>query len=150
MSSDVGLVPSRWVWASLTAEQAADLWAELYEWVEWVRARFEWGSKIPPCWFRHPPVVEALTAMMAGWVAVYHIPLPEPGQPDPWGWYRQEMVVFLNHELLPMVERIRTLSNFERCKPVPPDPWVCGHAPTPPKTDPTFGEVVLADVEARR
>jgi hypothetical protein len=144
VNPDGGTAPSRWVWASLSADEAADLWGELVDWVEWVRERFELGQKIPACWFNHPPVVEELTALMAGWRAVYEVPRAEDGAVEAWAWARQEMTAFMTHEFRPTVGRLRDVSDFEGC-----DQFECGHVPSVVVTLPDLGEVIARDIDAR-
>ncbi|MFD9631960.1 hypothetical protein [Streptomyces violascens] len=63
--------PQRWVWAAMEpAERRARL-GELAVWVDWLRVTFELHNQIPPCWYRHSPVVEHLTALYAGWLRTY-------------------------------------------------------------------------------
>ncbi|WP_147915203.1 hypothetical protein [Ruania zhangjianzhongii] len=52
---------------------------ELTRWVEWHNERYgrvnpDWT--IHPCWFRHPAVVEHLTALMVAWRAAYESDKP--------------------------------------------------------------------------
>ncbi|MFD6278466.1 hypothetical protein ACFWFI_23305 [Streptomyces sp. NPDC060209] len=44
---------------------------ELAEWVDWLRTTFELHNRIPPCWYRHLPVAEHLTALYVGWIRTY-------------------------------------------------------------------------------
>lgn len=64
--------PSRFCWDGLDRASAARLWEELVRWVDWLRYRYEIVEKIPPCWYRHPRLVEELTALMAAHRAAYH------------------------------------------------------------------------------
>lgn len=49
---------------SLDDEERAELLAELRPWVEQLRARFALDARsLPPCWERHPAIVEAVTAL---------------------------------------------------------------------------------------
>ena len=67
----VAYVP--YCWRYVSASEARGLWVRLREWVDWVNARYfssSWES-IRPCWFRHPAVVEELTALWAAWEAAY-------------------------------------------------------------------------------
>lgn len=63
--------PSRYSWAFLNQDEAAELWDELIDWVGWLRTRYELTSAIPVCWFRHSRAVEELTALMAAYHAAY-------------------------------------------------------------------------------
>ncbi|MEE1769292.1 hypothetical protein PUR34_14310 [Streptomyces sp. JV185] len=63
--------PQRWVWAAMDPPERRERMRELAAWVDWLRRTFELHNSIPPCWYRHPPVVEHLTALYTGWVRTY-------------------------------------------------------------------------------
>ncbi|WP_326771124.1 hypothetical protein OG978_47950 (plasmid) [Streptomyces sp. NBC_01591] len=63
--------PQRWVWEAMDPPEWRERMRELATWVEWLRRTFELHNNIPPCWYRHPPVVEHLTALYVGWVRTY-------------------------------------------------------------------------------
>lgn len=51
-------------WPSLTPTQAERAWDDLRDWVEQLVDRFSLDPRIvPPCWFRHNAMVEALVAL---------------------------------------------------------------------------------------
>ncbi len=50
-------------WPSLTASEAAAEWPALYEWVATLQHRFRGMVHLPPCWYRHNDLVEALSAL---------------------------------------------------------------------------------------
>lgn len=51
-------------WPSLPAEVAEQAWVELRVWVEDLVDRFALDVRtVPPCWFRHPGIVAALSAL---------------------------------------------------------------------------------------
>ncbi|HEY8588165.1 MAG TPA: hypothetical protein VIL55_01305 [Naasia sp.] len=59
-------------WRDLPAERAAEEWDALRAWVEWVTARFDVPlTLIPTCWWKHPALVEELTALHTAWRAAY-------------------------------------------------------------------------------
>ena len=63
-----------WTWRHLTEHQRETLTAELSEWVDWLRERYQLGAtrhQIPTCWAEHPVAVEELTALMVAWKAAY-------------------------------------------------------------------------------
>lgn len=60
-----------WVWAAMAPGERRVRLRELARWVEWLGASFELQDQIPQCWYRHPAVVEHLTALYAAWVRVY-------------------------------------------------------------------------------
>jgi hypothetical protein len=68
-STDAESAP--WTWRSLTGAAAARQWHELAEWVGWVRGRYPLARQIPPCWWRHPELVEELTALWLAWKDAY-------------------------------------------------------------------------------
>jgi hypothetical protein len=56
------VLPSHW--PSLPFEAAGDAWKQLRTWVEEYIERFAIDSRtIPPCWYRHNAMVEALSAL---------------------------------------------------------------------------------------
>lgn len=72
-----------WLWAGLTAEHQRALWTELDEFVSWLQNRILCYSMskddwIPPCWYRHPDVVEQLTALMVAHKASYRPKTKKP------------------------------------------------------------------------
>lgn len=67
----------RWVWAAMEPAERRERMRELAVWVAWLRKTFELHNQIPTCWYRHPPVVEHLTALYAGWLRTY---TGDPGQ----------------------------------------------------------------------
>ncbi|MHB8185704.1 MAG: hypothetical protein ACYDDU_06370 [Dermatophilaceae bacterium] len=51
-------------WPSLLPDDARQAWADLRDWVERLVDRFGLETRIvPPCWYRHNTLVEALTAL---------------------------------------------------------------------------------------
>lgn len=50
-------------WPSLTAAEAAAEWPALYDWVALLQHRFRGMVRLPPCWYRHNDLVEALSAL---------------------------------------------------------------------------------------
>ncbi|MET9956007.1 hypothetical protein ABZ135_31305 [Streptomyces sp. NPDC006339] len=63
--------PRRWVWAAMEPADRRQRLRELARWVGWLRDTFGLHNNIPACWYRHPPVVEHLTALYVGWVRTY-------------------------------------------------------------------------------
>lgn len=62
---------SRFAWRSLSARQAETLWRQVADWVGWLRGRYPLARQIPPCWWRHPELVEELTALWLAWREAY-------------------------------------------------------------------------------
>jgi hypothetical protein len=50
-------------WPSLTPPEAAAEWQALYGWVVTLQHRFRGMVRLPPCWYRHNDLVEALSAL---------------------------------------------------------------------------------------
>lgn len=128
------LVPSRFTWRYLDAEQARTLWSELIDWTTWLRERYELGTKIPPCWYRHDPVVEELSALMAAWTDAYY-------RGDE---YRDDLTAWHTQWFRPLMARIRDISDFDSCTHDR-----CAHRPLPSATLAGIEEFVDADVDAR-
>ncbi|MFI2562216.1 hypothetical protein [Nocardia farcinica] len=66
-----GYTPGRLSWRHLDQEQAQELWDELIDWVEWFRGCYRLTDRIKGCWYRHPKVVEELTAAMSAHKVAY-------------------------------------------------------------------------------
>ncbi|MDV6263893.1 DUF4913 domain-containing protein [Rhodococcoides yunnanense] len=128
------LVPSRFTWRYLDAEQARALWSELIDWTTWLRERYELGTKIPPCWYRHDPVVEELSALMAAWTDAYY-------RGDE---YRDDLTAWHTQWFRPLMARIRDISDFDSCTHDR-----CAHRPLPPATLAGIEEFVAADIDNR-
>lgn len=60
------------VWAELDAQTAAKAWRDLAAWVGWLRGRYPLARQVPLCWWRHPELVEELTALWLAWREAYH------------------------------------------------------------------------------
>ncbi|MFK0258493.1 hypothetical protein [Streptomyces sp. NPDC090445] len=63
--------PHRWVWAAMDPDERRIRMRELATWVDWLRTTFELHNVITHCWYRHPPVVEHLTALYTAWTRTY-------------------------------------------------------------------------------
>jgi len=51
-------------WPSLLPDEARQAWVDLRDWVEALVDRFGLETRVvPPCWYRHNPLVEALSAL---------------------------------------------------------------------------------------
>lgn len=59
------------VWAQLTSVERQRTWRSLAEWVGWLRSRYPLAHRVPPCWWRHPELVEELTALWLAWREAY-------------------------------------------------------------------------------
>jgi hypothetical protein len=58
-------------WDEMDRDQAAQAWAWLIGWVDWLVDRYQLPEEIPVCWYRHPPLIDELTALAAAWHAAY-------------------------------------------------------------------------------
>ncbi|MFF0494583.1 hypothetical protein ACFYTQ_36665 [Nocardia sp. NPDC004068] len=101
----------RYLWRDLDHAETALLWRELAEWTGWLRHRYQLGSRIPACWWRHEAVVEELTALMAAHEAAYTCSIDQRDMPseDPAAWHTQW--------LWPTLERLTQISDFSGCRP---------------------------------
>ncbi|MFD6859109.1 hypothetical protein ACFWCF_17430 [Rhodococcus sp. NPDC060090] len=66
-----GYRPGRLSWRHLDQEQAQALWVELIDWVEWFRGCYRLTDRVKGCWYRHPKMVEELTAAMSAHKVAY-------------------------------------------------------------------------------
>jgi len=75
-------------WRDIPAEEKPQAWDELRAFVEWLVARYALaGNVIPRCWFRHPPLVEELSALRAAWDASFDV--DTDGGLGPIGWHER-------------------------------------------------------------
>lgn len=128
----------RYNWADLDHDTAAALWHELADWVDWLRHRYQLGSRIPACWYRHGAAVEALTALMAAHTAAY---LPGPDQRDT---AREDLVAWHLQWLWPVLNEITRISDFSTC-----GPGRCGYRTQPQPLLPGLDDFVHADLHDR-
>ncbi|PYE13483.1 hypothetical protein DFR67_11637 [Williamsia limnetica] len=100
-------------WRYLDAVEAAALWDELIDWVEWLRHRYGLThNKLPGCWPNHPAAVEELTALMAGHTASYQRLSTPKGQVVR---YHDQMIVWHRLEMWSCLERIRANAAVGDC-----------------------------------
>lgn len=128
----------RFSWADLDTDAAAELWRELADWVDWLRHRYQLGSRIPTCWYRHGSAVETLTALMAAHHAAY---LPGPDQRDT---PREDLIAWHQQWLWPAIEQLTRISDFSSC-----GPGRCGYRTQPQPTHPGFEDFVHNDLADR-
>jgi hypothetical protein len=69
-----GLGASPVAWCALDREQARQEWASLAGWVDWLIDRYGLTETIPACWYRHPAVLEELSALRCGWLGAFEDP----------------------------------------------------------------------------
>lgn len=110
-------------------ELAAQVFAELVDWLAAVYLRFTDGAThLPECWAWHPEVVEELLWLMHAWAEAYH---PERGT-----WAR--VGDWHDRQRLGVVRRVRAAAgacSFERHIDRPGWDTLTGAAPTVPGTD---------------
>ncbi|GAA3374979.1 MULTISPECIES: hypothetical protein [Streptomyces] len=63
--------PQRWVWAAMDPAGRRARLRELGVWADWLRTTYELHNTLTHCWYRHPAVVEHLTALYTGWTRTY-------------------------------------------------------------------------------
>ncbi|MBF6062005.1 hypothetical protein IU500_19350 [Nocardia terpenica] len=110
-SAEARIVACRYDWRDLDHAETALLWDELADWVAWLRHRYQLGSRVPGCWWRHEAVVEELTALMAAHAAAYTCPAHQRELP------REDMTAWHTQWLWPTLERLTRISDFSSCRP---------------------------------
>ena len=59
------------VWARLNGAELEHTWTALAGWVGWLRGRYPLANQVPLCWWRHPELVEELSALWLAWRDAY-------------------------------------------------------------------------------
>jgi hypothetical protein len=59
------------VWHQLNPYETTRTWQALADWVGWLRGRYPLANRVPLCWWRHPELVEELTALWLAWREAY-------------------------------------------------------------------------------
>jgi len=122
-------------WNSMKSTEARRHWSALREWVEWFRLTFGFDHRVvPPCWYRHPALVEVLSALRDHWVCAYGPPNTPIGASD---WHRA---------LMQLEPRVRDWAARTGCTVGVHRPDVV--AEYPPDTE-AWEEHTAADVAAR-
>ena len=63
-AAEIGDLQGPTHWPSLLPDEARQAWADLRDWVEHLVDRFGLETRtVPPCWYQHDTVVEALSAL---------------------------------------------------------------------------------------
>ncbi|MGN2638498.1 hypothetical protein ACWEKT_20095 [Nocardia takedensis] len=132
------LVHCAYYWDGLAVDGARRLWTELNEWVDWLRVTYSLESRIKPCWYRHRPVREELTALMVAHKAAY---LTEP---DAVAQYREDLTAWHTQwyrSALDAIARLLADCSHDNCAYI---------APTArPSEDPEREIFVDKDVQSR-
>lgn len=124
-------------WRHLDQVEAADLWSALVPWVEHIRARYDLGSRhILGCWFKHPPLVEELTAAMYAHREVYQLLKKNVYHGGLSAWHYQV--------LWPLIGRLDKVTSFDDCRT-----GECGYRPAPSPILDDAAEYIAADVDGR-
>ena len=59
-------------WRTLDDDTAPEIWDRLADWVDWFTDRYQIPQRrIPACWYRHPALVEELSALHTAWTVSY-------------------------------------------------------------------------------
>ena len=126
--------PCRFAWRHLDRAAATLLWEELIDWVGWLRYRYQLSEYIRPCWYRHGPVVEELTALMVAHTAAY------TGEDT----YREDLSAWHQQWMWPLMHRIDSITDFSTC-----NEKECRYKPHPQYTLDELKTFVDADIAAR-
>lgn len=73
-----------WCWRDLDDTERRRLLAEVADWLTWLVGRYPLAASIPPCWHRHPEMVEEIIAAHRAWAAAYRSPGASPTAPAEW------------------------------------------------------------------
>ena len=82
-----------WTWSALGPLGADMLWQRLASWVGWPRGRYPLAEQLPGCWWRHPEIVEEVTALHLAWRAAYSDPAASLSAPI--DWHQHHLPAFL-------------------------------------------------------
>jgi hypothetical protein len=140
LGTDAAPLPAPVDWARLDPDQACDAWLHLDGWVRWLVARYRLDHRdVPACWYRHPDLVEELSALHTSHQAAFY---PESSPHAPLDWH---------HQLAATRHRLQTVVSRTGCRPaehrdLPAAEWARG---SDPGYAAAFGEHV-ADDAARR
>ena len=66
-------------WRDLSSDDAAERWADLVDWVTWLRHHYGLHERIPACWYAHNAIREELSALRSVWVAAFQDKEARPG-----------------------------------------------------------------------
>lgn len=127
-----------WLWRDLTAQEQMELWVQLGDFVGYLCTRYvqmAHGSRLASCWYRHPIVVEELTALMVAHEYAYGLPDPSPS-----------LVEYHERSLWPTLSRVQPYMktcvqqrSHQDEPPVGSWPWQT--------TDPGFEQHILSEFD---
>ncbi|KUF20144.1 hypothetical protein [Streptomyces silvensis] len=63
--------PQRWVWSDMDLDEREARLGEMTLWVDWLIKTYDIRNQVARCWYRHPRIVEHLTALYTGWFRTY-------------------------------------------------------------------------------
>ena len=64
--------PTPVVWSAFTEAEQETLLEDLELWVDWLVERYRLDHRIvPPCWKRHPELIEELSALQLAWQGAF-------------------------------------------------------------------------------
>lgn len=100
-----------WLWEGLTPQAQRELWIELDAFVTWLQNRIlchhmSKDNWIPACWYKHPDVVEQLTALMVAHKASYH---PKTKKPS------HALVDWFHKCLWPTMDTLKQRMTLKQC-----------------------------------
>ncbi|MFK3672465.1 hypothetical protein ACI2IX_20040 [Leifsonia aquatica] len=133
-----------WSWRTLDQKAARELWAELYEWVNWLRDRYlvnltDETNRLINDWYKHPVAVELLTALMVSHQSVYRRTKSAPSF---------DLVEWHERCLWPTFERMKTLNLFPKNMRAA-DPWTPEARIQRVPDEGNFASFVIDDIAAR-
>ncbi|MBO1741022.1 hypothetical protein [Leifsonia sp. TF02-11] len=134
-----------WSWRTLDQDAAKELWAELYDWVNWLRDRYlvhlsgDDTYRLLNDWYKHPVAVEMLTALMVSHQYVYRRTRAAPSF---------DLVEWHERCLWPTFQRMRALNLFPTSHATDA-PWTPADPLPRTPDDDNFAEFVLDDLRSR-
>ena len=110
-------------WPSLLPEEDRPAWADLRDWVESLVDRFALETRVvPPCWYRHNTLVEALSALR-DYERICFAPNTSPAAAVDWFRGLREV----EHRMSEACARTQCSVNEHR--PDPPRAWTTDQGP---------------------
>ncbi len=110
-------------WSHLGAEDAAEVWLALDEWVRALVTRYALDHReVPPCWYAHGDLVEELTALWVAHQGAYEPAGPATGPAD---WHH--LLAATRSRL--QLAAARTGCRNDQHRPPAPPAWASEPAP---------------------
>lgn len=95
-----------WCWRYLDPYEQVALFHEVRDWVDWMVVRYQVGSVVMPCWYKHGAAIEELTALYVSWRATY--------QRKPRA-YSDDLTAWHDRWFWPCIRRIESEHFFKGC-----------------------------------